>query len=293
MTETLTRAAEVSLGVGRPAIQRPRRCQPTHATGRRVLLEVRSTTIRGWVTWRDKAEADWQVTVIVATPATPDTVTRDRTEPSRRRRLHRLSRDVAVHPCRQSSVRRHRKHRDPSQGVVRATARSSPAGWVPSGRGPRSTGWAVLPNTQSSSYKVRQSEEIDMPTEWPSDDGGPFTLVEERPRPLQGIPRRQAVASRWARDLPTRPHRMASPLRAMAVRRHNAGAPTRPAARPRDHDSWHDTVQGEGDDAQFRRYINWAEVWAQLGRQVVYAASSKRGSPAVSGAHGTEIDPPP
>lgn len=76
MTETMTRAAEVSLGVGRPADPAT---APMPADTRHWPVEFfwkcGQPRFEGWVTWRDEAEGGTgQVTVIVATPATPDTV---------------------------------------------------------------------------------------------------------------------------------------------------------------------------------------------------------------------------
>jgi len=77
VTETLTRAAEVSLGVARPAdpLTAPMPPDNTRHWPVELFWKCGQPRFEGWVTWRDDEEGrTGQVTVIFATPGTPDTV---------------------------------------------------------------------------------------------------------------------------------------------------------------------------------------------------------------------------
>lgn len=75
--ETLTRAAEVTLGVDRP-IQPPPAPPPIASRHWKVEFywKCGQPRFEGWVTWREHEDDCGQVNVIFATPATPDLVLR-------------------------------------------------------------------------------------------------------------------------------------------------------------------------------------------------------------------------
>ena len=166
--------AEVSLGVGRPANPAT---APMPADTRHWPVELfwkcGQPRFEGWVTWRDKAEGGTgQVTVIVATPATPDTV-----YPRPVTGAGAVGGVVAtgfqgMWLCTHADNPQYvvvGSIRDPGQGVVGATWPGwSPTWWDQSGRGPRNRARRSAPDTRWICSRVRQTGDVSMPTEWPT-----------------------------------------------------------------------------------------------------------------------------
>jgi hypothetical protein len=134
-----------------------------------------------------------------------------------------------------------------------------------------------------------------MPTEWPSDDGGPFTLVEsDLERLRETYPDGQLFLPDGLEDLLEAPasngFTTAVPWQYVVTTAvFQRGRPIAQEITIRGMT----LVQGEGEQAQFRRYINWAEVWAQLGTSGVRGEFDEDEPPSFLDPNGREIDPPP
>ena len=137
-----------------------------------------------------------------------------------------------------------------------------------------------------------------MPTEWPNDDGGPFTLVDIDLAPLrEQYPGGELFLPDGLDDLVEAPasngFTTAVPWQYTApatVSQRGVEIPKLQTITIRGVT----LVQGEGDQAQFRRYINWAEVWAQLGTSGGVRGEFDKDEPQrFLDPDGREIDPPP
>lgn len=109
VTETLTRAAELALGVERPdPVVSPAEMKRPEPWRVEFFWKCGQPRFEGWVTWRDHQEGgDGQVTVIFATPATPDQVLRRPAEQAEQVRKNRVEKWQGMWVCSHADHRQH------------------------------------------------------------------------------------------------------------------------------------------------------------------------------------------